>query len=310
MGPSRKVVTLLFVLFGLVAATIGAYTGRSAGSGRAAAPAQFSPSPASAPAQTAAEAAPAGAAPAMGPTVTSAASQPRWSTGPRVTAESSPLTYLVAIRTGRHATYDRVVFQFRGRVPGYAIQYVPRVTQDASDRLVPLRGRAFLQVVFRHASGTLYSGPGAVTPGLESLLQITGAGDFEGYLSFGIGLADRAGFRVLSLADPSRVVIDVAHAPLPAFPGIWDIRTWAQAWEVQQAVDNGHQPWRTSPTQSVVPYAIDVLGVARPTVRLVDPHTVEVSKPGAGLVATVQVTQPVTQRPGGIWVITRVDPAQ
>jgi hypothetical protein len=56
-----------------------------------------------------------------------------------------------------------------------------------------------------------------------------------------------------------------------------------------------------------MPYAIDVLGVARPTVRLVDPHTVEVSKPGSGVIATVQVTQPVTRGSGGIWVITRVD---
>lgn len=306
---------LLFVLFGVVAVIIGAYAGRTT-THNAAAPAQTSPAPTTAPA-----AKPVGES-AAALTATSAVSQLAWPAGPRITAETNPTAYLVAVRTGRHTTFDRVVFEFRGRVPGYAIQYVEQVTGDASGQPVPLRGRAFLHLVFRHASEMeqlpsssppypmTYTGPSTMTPGLGSLLQVKAAGDFEGYLSFGIGLADRAGFRVLSLTNPSRVAIDVARAPLPAFPGIWDVRTWEQAWQVQEAVDDGHEPWRTSPTDSVMPYAIDVLGVARPIVRLVDPHTVEVSRPGAGVIATVQVTQPVTRGSGGIWVITRVDPAR
>jgi hypothetical protein len=75
-------------------------------------------------------------------------------------------------------------------------------------------------------------------------------------------------------------------------------------------VDDGHQPWRTSPTDSVMAYAIDVPGVARPTVRLVDLPTVEVSKPGSGVIATVQLTQPVTRGSGGTWVITRIHRAR
>jgi hypothetical protein len=75
-----------------------------------------------------------------------------------------------------------------------------------------------------------FRGPSTITPGLGSLLQVKAAGDFEGRLSFGIGLADRAGFRVLPLTNPSRVPIDVTRAPLPAFPGIWDVRTWKHAW--------------------------------------------------------------------------------
>jgi len=37
------------------------------------------------------------------------------------------------------------------------------------------------------------------------------AGDFEGYLSFGIGLAARGGYHVSSLTGPDRVVIDFSH---------------------------------------------------------------------------------------------------
>jgi len=125
---------------------------------------------------------------------------------------------LVAIRTARHGTFDRVVFQFAGRNrPGYSVEYVPRVTQDPSDRPVPLRGSAFMQVVFQGASTMdvqgrkVYTGPATITPGLPTLKQIKLAGDFERVLSFGIGLDHKAGFQVQSLTGPSRVVIDVAH---------------------------------------------------------------------------------------------------
>ena len=194
---------------------------------------------------------------------------PAWSRSPRVTPQTDPAAQLTGIRTGQHATFDRVVLQFRGRVPGYDVRYVPAVTQDPSDQPIPLQGRAFIRVVLRHASTS--PGPGGdpvpsfvgtITPGLQSLKQVKAAGDFEHYLSFGLGLDHRVGFRVFTLTDPSRVVIDVAHSPAPSppFPGIWDTRTWQQARELQQAVDDGHQPWRTSPTDSVMPYAIDVLG--------------------------------------------------
>jgi hypothetical protein len=35
------------------------------------------------------------------------------------------------------------------------------------------------------------------------------AGDFEGQVSFGLGVADRGGFRVSELRNPTRVVVDV-----------------------------------------------------------------------------------------------------
>ena len=257
------------------------------------------------------------------PTTTPAARQvsPRspgpltWSTGPRVTAQTDPAAQLTGFRTAEHATFDRVVFQFRGRVPGYDVRYVPAVTQDPSDRPIPLQGRAFLQVVLRHASTS--PGPGGgpipsfvdtVTTSFPSLKQVKAAGDFEHYLSFGIGLDHRVGFRVVTRTDPSRVVIDVAHSPTPSplFPGIWDTTTWQQARELQEAVDNGHQPWRCGPETLVTLYAQQVLRVVQPVVHRIDASTFSVAKPGQGVIATVGVTQPVRQEACGIWVITRV----
>ncbi len=96
------------------------------------------------------------------------------------------------------------------------------------------------------------------------------------------------------------------RVPATPFPGIWDIRTWQQARELQDAVDNGHQPWRCGPDRLVTLYAQQVLHVAQPVVRQVDPLTFSVTGPGQGLIATVTVTQPIRQGTCGIWVITKV----
>jgi hypothetical protein len=36
-------------------------------------------------------------------------------------------------------------------------------------------------------------------------------GDFEATVSVGLGLRHKAGFRVFTLHDPTRIVVDVAH---------------------------------------------------------------------------------------------------
>lgn len=146
-----------------------------------------------------------------------------WSTGPRVTAVTDPTTQLAGVHAAEHASFDRVVFKFRGRVPGYDVRYVRAVTQDPTDQPIRLQGGAVLRVVLRHASTSPGPGGGPVplfvgtiAPDLPSLKQVKVAGDFEHQLSFGLGLDHRVAFRVVTLSGPSRVVVDVAHAPAPS----------------------------------------------------------------------------------------------
>src|SRR5206468_12461380 len=56
-----------------------------------------------------------------------------------------------------------------------------------------------------------WTGPRRISAGFPALKQVAFAGDFEGYVTFGLGLGQRTGFRVLALRDPSRIVVDVAH---------------------------------------------------------------------------------------------------
>jgi hypothetical protein len=109
---------------------------------------------------------------------------------------------------------DRVVFSFQGSAPGYRVRYVPKVTGQSGRRL-PVAGEAFLEVRFDPARAHDPAGrptfpTATLTPGSPVVREVRFAGDFEGRVWFGIGLAGRGGFRVVELADPTRIVVDVA----------------------------------------------------------------------------------------------------
>ena len=92
-----------------------------------------------------------------------------------------------------------------------------QVIADASGAPVPIVGDAFLQVRMSPAighdegGGSTYGAP-RVTYALPEVIQVVNSGDFEGVLSFGIGLARTSGFRSFTLTDPNRLVIDVDAA--------------------------------------------------------------------------------------------------
>jgi AMIN domain len=140
-------------------------------------------------------------------------------TDPQVADLTTGGGQLIRVRTGRHRDYDRVVFDIRGARPGWNVRYVPRLTQDGSGLPVAIRGSAVLQVALVGAPAHDEQGrptlrtPRTLTPELPTLRQIRFAGDFEGVTTFGLGLRDRVGFRVFSLSNPTRVVVDVAHQP-------------------------------------------------------------------------------------------------
>ncbi len=213
--------------------------------------------------------------------------------------------HLTAVSVGRHASHDRVVFTFSGGIPGYTADYVTEVRSAPKGDQLALPGQAFLRITFHPASGYhSYPGPGSITPIFPTLLQVRAAGDFEGYLSFGAGLSQRTGYRVVTLTQPDRVVIDVAHASLPPFPGIWDITTWPQFWALQAAFNEGHQPWRASPLMVVQSWAAG--NMTSPTVSQTGPDTFTVTEPGTGKQAVITGTRPVTAGPAQLWVISKI----
>ena len=122
----------------------------------------------------------------------------------------------VAIRAAHHAEnsphYDRVVFEFTGPVPLIQIQYVDQLLADGSGLPVPVAGHAILQLTMQGAQAHDPKGnptaPNQITPNLDNVKEVINAGDFEAVLTYGIGVDHKAELRVLTLADPSRVVVD------------------------------------------------------------------------------------------------------
>ena len=175
---------------------------------------------------------PASTAPAAGP----APAEPQVSTpDPSVAVKPDPLcptagvtadVLLRSIRVGHTATYDRVVFEFCGTsIPGHQVDFVAgQIHADPSDRVVPLHGQAFVRVVFHGAttdtapvasdpgSAPRYAGPLRLSPDYGLLKELAIAGDFEGQLSFGIGVDHVVDLRVQELTSPSRIVIDFLSA--------------------------------------------------------------------------------------------------
>jgi hypothetical protein len=134
-------------------------------------------------------------------------------------AEITEIALLERVAVAGHDGYDRVVFQFRNGVPGYRIEYVePPLREDGSGNLVRLDGDAFVVVRMEQASGfdlsvpegaLVYTGPRRISPdGTSVVREVVRTGDFEAVLTWAVGLADRVPFRVLTLENPARIVVD------------------------------------------------------------------------------------------------------
>lgn len=120
------------------------------------------------------------------------------------------------VRVAHHDGYDRLVIGFptANAMPQYqlTLQATSGFVRDASGQPVTLQGSAGIKVVVRNADIT----PGAPTdlkPNLPEIREVTQIGDFERVVSYGVGLATPACFRVLELSGPTRLVIDVQTPP-------------------------------------------------------------------------------------------------
>jgi hypothetical protein len=111
--------------------------------------------------------------------------------------------------------YDRVVIRLSQPAASFQVRYVKQVIQDASGLPVPLRGDADIEV--RVFDAVAHDDSGASTVPVRSYLrdwsalrQATIVSDFEGVLQVGIGVSTRVDFRAYTLANPDRLVVDLA----------------------------------------------------------------------------------------------------
>jgi hypothetical protein len=138
---------------------------------------------------------------------------------PVTTGAAPPFPTLVEIRTAHHPGFDRIVFEFAGGLPRRtSAHWVDEVIHDASGRPAVVHGNAFLAIVLQGATAhedtpgapTTY-GPRRRAYDLPNVAHVVATGDFEGVVSFGVGLMKQT--RILHrsrLTDPARYVVDVS----------------------------------------------------------------------------------------------------
>jgi hypothetical protein len=123
------------------------------------------------------------------------------------------------IRTGLNTGFDRIVLDLSsGPAPAVSYRLTDELTADPSGEIVWLTGHYFVNVTATPAAAhdvngnPTYTGPQKFrTRNLANVMAVALTGDFEGYLSIGLGVRTRTAVNVFTLTAPNRVVIDVAH---------------------------------------------------------------------------------------------------
>ena len=146
-------------------------------------------------------------------------SLPPFACTPSVTiAKTTDRAQITDVRVGTHDGYDRVVFEFANGIPDAVIEAVlPPFYADASGQEIEVAGSAFLKLTMHGASkispdgGVTYAGSTNFEPDFDQLVQLVEGGDFEAVSTWYLGLNGGGCIRVLRLADPSRIVIDIEH---------------------------------------------------------------------------------------------------
>jgi hypothetical protein len=118
---------------------------------------------------------------------------------------------------------DRITFRFEPdpsaphKPPWHVVSFVDELITEGEGRPVEVEGEAFLLVSFQ-AMGVdlstenpveIYTGPKEFTPGFDTLKEAEWLGDFEGQVSWGLGLSRKSCF----VLDASRDHITLEFPP-------------------------------------------------------------------------------------------------
>lgn len=144
----------------------------------------------------------------------------RLSSSATLDAGPPPLPVLTSLRTGAHPEYERIVVELASTagLPGYGLEYVDRPLHECgSGRQIFPVGDAWLELRLEPAAahteaGSPTLGDREVAVAGRVVQRIYRTCDFEGVVTLVIAVSTPNRFRVVTLADPSRLAVDVATA--------------------------------------------------------------------------------------------------
>ncbi|HEV3475345.1 MAG TPA: hypothetical protein VG602_08270 [Actinomycetota bacterium] len=124
--------------------------------------------------------------------------------------EGNPANFpeFVGVDVDSDAGVDRITFRFKPASdapqdpPWHFVSFVEELVTEGEARPVNVEGEAFLLVSFQAIGVDLsseepvevYTGPKRLTPAFGTLEEAVHLGDFEGQVTWGLGLSDRACF--------------------------------------------------------------------------------------------------------------------
>lgn len=141
-----------------------------------------------------------------------------WTTEMVLREDYTERSEFLRMRVGKHKGFDRVVFEMGGALPKYYVTYEkpPFSTYDGRD--FTMRGKAFIEISFYPIN---YSDERMQTNERQErqqnkvnwpvIRQVLNSDWFESEIIYRIGLKRRTPFRVQTLSNPSRLVVDFKH---------------------------------------------------------------------------------------------------
>jgi hypothetical protein len=128
-------------------------------------------------------------------------------------AERVATPTLTSVRAQHVGEVDRVTFRFSNGLPAHVYpQWLDTLAHDGSGLPVRVAGAKVLAVGFTAATGHDQAGftfAKRTAYALPNVITSVYGGDFEGYLTVGLGVQKRTSYTVTRLRDPDRVVVDV-----------------------------------------------------------------------------------------------------
>ena len=134
-------------------------------------------------------------------------------TNHRVSRLNAPDGQMRIVRVARNDGFDRVVFEFADGVPSFLVSYAsPPILEETTMAPVEISGTAVLVVTFSFYYGehtSIYQGFPKGKLDLPVLNEIKNIDSSEGVMSYALDLQGRHPFRVSTLANPARLVVDI-----------------------------------------------------------------------------------------------------
>ncbi len=155
------------------------------------------------------------------PVVQEPAALPDADRGPKTSSLRQGSPVLVGVRTGTHPGYTRYVFDFvnddpeghsplGSARPAWDVRYVrpSEAVQDGSGDPPPVGGAVYLRIRFEGAAAHYGDGSPSIRYGLDAHSPLGFGGDFEGRVTWFLGLDREQPFRVSFVAN-NKVAVDV-----------------------------------------------------------------------------------------------------